>query len=316
MKQTNKSVSFIIPHHDLGKGMNKLLRSIEIMKQVSKEVIVVDDHSDSQKFDELQEMCNASILDIRIISNSSTHLGAGASRNIGIKHAVGDWLIFADADDHFTKGAEAAITDALQTGKETDVVYFPPTSTDETGKTGHRHDTYLSYFEPYWENGDESYLRYALTVIWSRMYRRTFVENKSIVFDNDIVSNDVMFANRVGVLSGTIKVVNSEIYSWDFKNDSITTNMPISKFYTNFSVFLKSQKFLKNELDISTFKKIRVSAMKFIVMSLFRYKLGVKTTFWILKGAIKNDVPILQLKDFRRIRTFFVNNSLYKKQKR
>ncbi|BEI51832.1 glycosyltransferase family 2 protein (plasmid) [Lactiplantibacillus plantarum] len=313
MKQTNTSVSFIIPHHNLGKNMVKLLRSIENMKRISKEVIVVDDHSDSQKFDELQEICKASILDIQIISNTSSARGAGASRNIGIMHAVGDWLMFADADDHFTRDAEVAINIALRTGKETDVVYFPPTSTDETGKTGHRHDTYISYFEPYWENRDESYLRYSLTVIWSRMYRRTFIVDNSIIFDNDIVSNDVMFANRVGVFSKKIKIINSEIYSWDFKNDSITTNMPIRKFTTNFSVFIKSQRFLKNELDTSTFKKVRVSAMKFIVMSLFRYKFGLKATFRVLKGAIENDIPILQLKDLRRIRTFFVNNSLYKK---
>lgn len=89
--------------------------------------------------------------------------------------------------------------------------------------------------------------------------------------------------------------------------------MPIRKFTTNFSVFIKSQRFLKNELDTSTFKKVRVSAMKFIVMSLFRYKFGLKATFRVLKGAIENDIPILQLKDLRRIRTFFVNNSLYKK---
>lgn len=77
---------------------------------------------------------------------------------------------------------------------------------DETGKTGHRHDTYISYFEPYWENRDESYLRYSLTVILSRMYRRTFIVDNSIIFDNDIVSNDVMFANRVGVFSKKLKL--------------------------------------------------------------------------------------------------------------
>ena len=90
--------SIIIPHHDIPQLLERCLKSIPIKEDL--EVIVVDDNSnpklvDFNNFPGMERKDTTCILDKK-------GGGAGYARNVGMKHANGKWLIFADADDFFT----------------------------------------------------------------------------------------------------------------------------------------------------------------------------------------------------------------------
>ena len=113
----NKEInySFIIPHHNTPELLKRLVDSIPPRHDV--ELIIVDDNSDVDK------KPNISRNDIKLYFIDKDHTkGAGRARNVGLEHAIGKWLIFADADDFFVKNAFCIVREYAYS--DADVVYF------------------------------------------------------------------------------------------------------------------------------------------------------------------------------------------------
>ena len=97
--QAEISYSIIIPHYDIPDLLVRCLQSIPVREDV--QVIVVDDCSPggdeyAARYPELKRPF--------VEFYSTTHRGgAGTARNIGLQHARGHWLVFADADDFFAE---------------------------------------------------------------------------------------------------------------------------------------------------------------------------------------------------------------------
>ena len=89
--------SFIIPHHNSPKLLERCLDSIPQRNDI--EIIVVDDNSDADK------KAYSYRGDVRIINIDVEHTkGAGRARNYGMKEARGKWILFADCDDFYIDG--------------------------------------------------------------------------------------------------------------------------------------------------------------------------------------------------------------------
>lgn len=110
--------SFIIPHKNTPDLLQKCLDSIPRRDDV--QIIVVDDNSDEDKVD----FSSFPGLDDPTVEVYLTKEGKGAgyARNVGLKHAVGKWLVFADADDFFTGKINLLLDN--NTSSESDVVFF------------------------------------------------------------------------------------------------------------------------------------------------------------------------------------------------
>lgn len=88
--------SIIVPHRNSINKLIKLLKSVPKRKDL--EIIVVDDLSEDKIVLKLKQL--SSKYGFSLIVNSLNR-GAGYSRNIALKEAIGRWVIFADADDYF-----------------------------------------------------------------------------------------------------------------------------------------------------------------------------------------------------------------------
>jgi glycosyltransferase involved in cell wall biosynthesis len=315
MLKESKLLSIIIPHYNYGMKISKILDSID-KEQIEKqklEILIIDDKSDSTKLRELRQISKKYSLDIKVIENETEYKGAGACRNIGIQSSNGKWVIFADCDDHFQKKFYNVVSSYFNSNF--DMVYFPPISMDECGRVGKRHYTYLTYFKEYFDHKDEDFLRYSLTVIWSRMYKRSFLIKNDIKCDTDLISNDKMFALRAGLYANEICVDNRIIYSWDFNSKSMTTNMSKIKFLQVIDVFMKGNTFLKLHLSTYKYRKVRPSAIKCLAVPYIRYKLGLRFTLKILGILFENKSFYISINDFKKVGTFFMNNGYYSKNR-
>ena len=90
-------VSVIIPYFKKKEYIEKTLESILNQTFKDFEIIIIYDDDDLQEYNFLVNICNG-IEKIKIIKNSK-NLGAGVSRNIGIKNSSGKFFAFIDADD-------------------------------------------------------------------------------------------------------------------------------------------------------------------------------------------------------------------------
>lgn len=87
-------ISVIIPTFNRSRMVMRAVDSAVKQSQAALEVIVVDDASEDDTLDALQEFGD----DIRIIA-LERNLGVSNARNQGIQAASGDWLAFLDSDD-------------------------------------------------------------------------------------------------------------------------------------------------------------------------------------------------------------------------
>lgn len=90
--------SFIIPVYNAEKYLNQCIDSILLQTYKNIEILLVDDESK----DSSPKICdNYAKKDDRIISLHKKNGGTSDSRNVGIKNASGDYIIFLDNDDYW-----------------------------------------------------------------------------------------------------------------------------------------------------------------------------------------------------------------------
>lgn len=110
-------ISIIIPCYNDQDGLNRLLQSIrtnfikEVLSKV--EVIIVDDFSDRKI------VVNDSSISAKVLRNKKNR-GPGYSRKRGANEAEGEYLLFIDSDDFFTKEINEVITRT----KGNDIIMF------------------------------------------------------------------------------------------------------------------------------------------------------------------------------------------------
>lgn len=94
--------TFIIPHKDIPDLLRRCLSSIPKREDI--EIIIVDDASDPQTVNErtMADVINQPC--VKMIFTKENY-GNGYARNVGLSHATGKWIFFADADDFLMPGA-------------------------------------------------------------------------------------------------------------------------------------------------------------------------------------------------------------------
>lgn len=88
-------VSVVIPTRNRRPYLRRTLAAVLAQRGVRIEVVVVDEASDDDTQDFLQQLEDARVKVVR----HERALGVAAARNSGITHAGGDWLAFTDDDD-------------------------------------------------------------------------------------------------------------------------------------------------------------------------------------------------------------------------
>ena len=199
--------SFIIPHKNCPDLLQRCVDSIPERDDV--QVIVVDDNSDEGKKPALKERKNLQV----ILLDAEHSKGAGRARNVGLEHAEGKWLLFADADDYYTDYLPTLL-EKYADDESTDIVYLNASKFDENGKvTPFKTDRLIQNYIA-GVKGAEMELRYNLWTPWSRMVKKTIVDTNNIRFDELPATNDKMFCLYCSYYSNTISVESNVVYKY------------------------------------------------------------------------------------------------------
>ena len=285
-------IAIIIPHYNSVDGIMRLLASIPDDDGI--QVIIVDDRS-TEAIDFVKKA--ASIRkNTSIISNDKPAKGAGAARNIGLEHAEGKWLLFADADDYFV---ENGINLALEYfNSDADIIYFSPTSFNKsTNQTGARHRHYeelVQAFAAKRSKRTENELRYGFYTPWSKLIRRTVFSDHDIYFDEVPVANDVMAMTKCAYYSKTVIADPRIIYCVTCGEQTLTSRKNKANFHTRINIKIERYFFLKERLSKKDFNQTH--ADYYMAGSLADAVLGKwgRGMFWeILKKYHNNHVKWL-----------------------
>lgn len=124
-------VSVIIPVYNASDYLKESLDCILNQSLSDLEVICVDDGSEDNSLDILNEIAHA---DSRVKVLSQQNQGGGAARNNALPHATGEYLYFMDADDKLDENAFAEFYD-ICSEKNLDFIIFKAVNyAEDTGE--------------------------------------------------------------------------------------------------------------------------------------------------------------------------------------
>lgn len=224
--------SIIIPHHNIPDLLQRCLDSIP--RRTDVQIIIVDDNSNPGVVD-FDNFPGISDKNIEIYFPKEGR-GAGYARNIGIKHANGEWLIFADADDYFD-------TENLNDLMDTDYS-----------------DYEVVAWQCLWKRVDKDILirlksgdialpddLFYMNEPWRKMVKRKFVEQNDIRFQESMVSNDLMYSMKVAIACKHIFWHAKNIYYWIQRENSLCNGYNGKKLYAALNVSIDVNAFLKSK---------------------------------------------------------------------
>ena len=238
--------SIIIPHFNVPELLEGLLVTIPCDRD-DVEVIVVDDRSDRElrlladvrkRFEERG---------VKFFRNNKGKKGPGACRNIGLRHATGKWVIFADSDDIFKKDFYDVISGYADS--KADMVFFVPDSIrEDTGEPSDRHTGVEEKITAYLKDPcrrNELLLRYDTAAPWSKMIRKSMIDENHIRFPDIMVSEDAVFCCKCGYFAKKIEAAGKVFYTVTERNGSLMDGRDEQRFRTQTLVFAQMCRYIK-----------------------------------------------------------------------
>lgn len=257
-------ISIIIPHFNTPDLLSRLLSSIPESSLI--QIIVVDDNS-TMHLKEL-DLLKENNTRVEFYRNETGKNSAGTCRNIGLDHAEGEWLLFADSDDFFIEGWLEKIRPYLDTDLQ--IVFFRPTSIElDTGCIGSRHLMYSEKVDAYLlaaSHENELRLRYDFSVPWSKLIRRSFVEEHGIRFEPLRVSNDEWFSLLCGHYVQRFACSGETIYCVTTHSGSLTTLPSKTNYDIRQKVYIRKYGFLYQHLTTSELHALGLDYMPLYIL--------------------------------------------------
>lgn len=223
-----KKLSFIIPVYNVEKYIRDCILSIYGQNLLDEdfEVILVNDGTEDNSFEAIQDICNQHNNIIRIDQENQ---GLSCARNNGLSYATGDYVLFVDSDDVLVKEsvaplllvantscADLVVADFLKLSDEEILNYIKDEKyTIPVTKTG---------FKLFMEDLDPSQ-----NYVWRTMYRREFLLQNNITFIPGICYEDIPFTPECYLTAHTCVRINTVFYLYRMGHSSITSNMDKKK---------------------------------------------------------------------------------------
>lgn len=216
------TVSIIIPVYNAEQYLQDCLNSVFSQNLDSFEVICVDDGSVDHSADIIQDF-QQNHFNLSLIHQ--VNQGPSSARNTGLKHANGDYVFFLDNDDTFL--SNHSLHDIISTAQEHSVDIFVFNAMINGDKP------FLSPFPSSDDvlSGPELMTLFYKTCnslmipIWGHLYRRKFLLQNDLWFNEDFLVEDILFTPVVQyhaekALCKDIPLVN---YRW-LRPNSITAS--------------------------------------------------------------------------------------------
>lgn len=219
-------VSVIIPCYNAEKYLRQCLDSVAAQTLKDIEVICVDDGSSDTTMDILREFQQK---DDRFKIITQNNAGAGAARNNGLRRAEGEYLSFLDADDFFEPEMLEKAFAAAEKERADFVVYNSDQYHMDKARFAQtpwvlRINEIPPYMPFTYRQLTGNVFKTFVGWAWDKLYRRSFVLEHDLWFQEQRTTNDMLFVFSALVLAKRIAVVN-EVLAHQRKGSSETLSV-------------------------------------------------------------------------------------------
>ena len=245
-------VSIIVPAYNCESYIEQCLDSLFQQNETAIEVIVVDDGSKDHTAHILDEYAKK---DERLKVFHVKNGGPSRARNIGLDHAVGDWILFVDADDW----VDADILSRLElSNKAADVIFFGfkrsyddvrmeeclPGAADYATSSDAIHCQLVKLFK-----SKEEFFGYS----WNKVYKREIVERYHLRFKEGLhIREDELFALDFCQHITSIRTMSFAPYNYRILCSSLSHDATVR--FRDYRLLINEEKEIIQQYDDSEFK--------------------------------------------------------------
>ncbi len=230
-------VSVIIPVYNAAQYLGKCLDSIlgQTLSASELEVICVNDGSTDSSPDVLARYAAANA-NLRVLHRENG--GSSMARNDGLDAATGEYILFVDSDDWLLHPGVIEALYAQASEQRLDELFFNAEVSYEDDATHARHRSFdrlytrkrdypdvldgPGMFELLCGNGD------FVCSVWSRLYRRAFLEENRLRFCPGIIHEDEVFSLECMSLEARTGYRNMACYGRHVHPGSLMTSSKLS----------------------------------------------------------------------------------------
>lgn len=261
-----KDITVIIPCYNGFKYMSNCLRALERQSFKNFEVVVIDDCSIDDSYENIKRYAQQSKLEIRVYKNE-VNKRLALTRQIGVSKANTEWICFCDCDDWLD---ESYLKKMLSSAKknESDIVMcnFNYAYPDGSFRKQHNLD-YLSN-----SSTKEEIIAYSLMSMCNCIFKRKLFSNLLVPHINN--AEDGAVSPQLFSKAGKISIIHDGLYNYFMRNESLSST-PSESVCRD---FLKAQ-----EVVNKTVGHLYPAEVEFI---------GIKNIcYGVTLNAIKADLP-------------------------
>ena len=249
------TISVIIPIYNVSQYLNECVNSVLSQSYKDIEVILVDDGSTDDS-GILCEQIGKENKTIKVIHKENG--GLSDTRNVGLQHAIGDYILFLDADDYYSSETLlSSLVDELSKNSLPDILLFcrkdfyediktidleKPYDIERINSTDNTIDIFRYLLE---------IQRFNMSACFQIIKRSVLVDN-NIYFEKGLRNEDIDWSINLWRHINSVKAVNIYGYVYRHRSNSITTTLSVKDILSYKYMFDKWLGLLdaKNDVDL------------------------------------------------------------------
>ena len=258
--KTHPKISVIIPIYNSENFIKECLTSLINQSFKNFEIIGINDGSTDNSLKILREFEEK---DERIYLKTQNNLGAGIARNVGMKMAKGEYLIFLDSDDIFNETMLEELYAKIK-GNNLEIVICNSNNFDTLNNKKNFYEKRYSFSDEQMMilnknfsslNIKNDFFNLFIWWPWDKIFKKKFIENLGIEFQNLKSTNDLFFICSAVISSKKISYLD-KIFINHRVNIKTSIENSREKSWDNFYYALKELKnFIKAKGLYKRFKQ-------------------------------------------------------------
>tara|TARA_Y100000588_G_scaffold90076_1_gene96692 strand:- start:5246 stop:6184 length:939 start_codon:yes stop_codon:yes gene_type:complete len=229
-------VTVIVPIYNVEKFLHNSLKSVQNQSYKNFECLCINDGSPDNSID----IIKAFTKDTRFKLIDKKNEGVGATRNLGIKEAKGDYICFLDSDDCYHPEFLSTLVKGII---ENDVDFASSSFTEvpeDFNYNNFSHKTFKTNSLKF-DNPIKDYFRKDVNVfvtIWNKLYKKDLVKDMSFVKDIHPAEDDI-FTFQCLLKSKTFSYNKAELVYYRQREDSVTKSFNVDNAYISSKIIAK-----------------------------------------------------------------------------
>ena len=211
--------SLIVPVYNVEEYLDVCLKSIINQTYENFEVICINDGSTDGSYDILKKHAKE---DARIKIINQENKGLSAARNIAVKQAVGEYLVFVDSDDWLRTDALELLNRQMK-NQDLEVCFIGYCDFNDVVRVNEKMG-FLAYWQQLLNRKKVQILDFLLANVtaWGKVYSRRFWLKNNISFPEGVYFEDNLTNAMVMTKAKRIGICWNDLYYYRRRRDSIT----------------------------------------------------------------------------------------------